>query len=118
MQQVEMPASCVLTEEEAMQLIAFLVSSAEICLTEPTYYGTLRLVDAVSRLIGFMLEHETPRTGEFLRRFKDEIDLKKTWSMWDREAYFDFLRQAPAQVAAEVKRLDEEDRAGAKEAGA
>jgi hypothetical protein len=118
MQQREAPAIGVLTEEEAMQLIAFLVSSAEICLTEPTYYGTLRLVDAASRLIGFMLEHETPRTGEFLRRFKAEVDLKKTWSMWDREAYFDFLRQAPGQVAAEVKRLDAEDRVGAKEAGA
>jgi hypothetical protein len=110
----------VLTEEQAMQLIAFLVSSAEICLTEPTYYGTFRLVDAASRLIGFMLEHETPRTGDFLRRFKDEVDLKKTWMMWDREAYYDYLRQIPAQVAAEVKRLDEEDRADAvaQEAGA
>ena len=115
----ETPTNGGLTEEEAMQLIAFLVSSAEICLTEPTYYGTFRLVDAASRLIGFMLEHETPRSGEFLRRFKAEIDLKKTWMMWDREAYFDFLRQIPAQVAAEVKRLDAEDRAVAvaKEAG-
>ena len=118
MQPSEVPPSGVLTEEEAMQLIAFLVSSAEICLTEPTYYGTFRLVDATSRMIGFLLEHETPRTGEFLRRFKTEVDLKKTWMMWDREAYYDFLRQIPGQVAAEVKRLDEEDRVGAKEASA
>ena len=115
-----MPASettpaCVLTEEQAMELIAFLVSSAEICLSEPTYYGTFRLIDAVSRLIGLMLEHDPPRTGEFLRRFKEEVDLKKTWMMWDREAYYDFLRTAPAQVAAQVKRLAEEDLPGVKE---
>ena len=28
--------------------------------------------------------------------------------MWDREAYYNFLRGAPATVAAEVKRLQEE----------
>jgi hypothetical protein len=38
--------------------------------------------------------------------------------MWDREAYYDFLRQIPGQVAAEVTRLDAEDRASTKEAGA
>jgi hypothetical protein len=97
--------SGVLTEEEAMQVIAFLVSAAELCITEPTYYGTFRLVDAASRLIGFMLNHDPPSTGEFLQRFKEELDTKKVWMMWDREAYFDFLRSAPAQVAAEMTRL-------------
>ena len=28
--------------------------------------------------------------------------------MWDREAYYDFLRSAPAVVATEVKRLQAE----------
>jgi hypothetical protein len=28
--------------------------------------------------------------------------------MWDREAYYDFLRSAPAIVATEVKRLEAE----------
>jgi hypothetical protein len=107
--------SGVLTEEEAMQVIAFLVSAAELCIKEPTYYGTFRLVDAASRLIGFMLEHDPPRTGEFLRRFKEELDTKKVWMMWDRDAYFAYLRSAPAQVAAEVKRLSEEDALAAKE---
>ncbi len=96
-----------------MEIIAFLVSSAELCLVEPTYYGTFRLIDAASRLIGHMLEHDPPRTGEFLRRFQAEVDQKKTWMMWDREAYFDFLRAAPAQVATEVKRLAEVDPATA-----
>jgi len=103
--------SCVLTEEQALQLIAFLTSAAEISIHEPVYYGTFRLVDAASRLIGFMLEHDPPRSGEFLRELKTELDTKKVWMMWDREAYFDFLRATPAQVAVEVKRLADEDRA-------
>jgi hypothetical protein len=98
----------VLTEEQAFDLLAFLFSSAEICLVEPTYYGTFRLIDAASRLMGFMLEHEPERSAEFVRRFKEEVDTRKVWMMWDREAYYDFLRGAPAVVAAEVKRLEAE----------
>ena len=103
------PPQMVLTEDQAFELLAFLVSSAEISLVEPTYYGTFRLVDAASRLMGFMLEHDPERSGEFLQRFKEEVDTKKVWMMWDREAYDDFLRGAPAVVAAEVKRLAEAD---------
>jgi hypothetical protein len=103
--------ACALSEEQALQLIAFLTSAAEISIHEPTYYGTFRLIDAASRLIGFMQENETPRTGAFLRELKTELDTKKVWMMWDREAYYDFLRQTPGQVAAEVKRLADEDAA-------
>ena len=106
----------VLTEDQAFDILAFLFSAAEISLHEPTYYGTFRLVDAASRLMGHMLEHDPQRTGEFLRRFKEEVDVKKAWMMWDREAYYDFLRAAPATVAAEVKRLDEARRGAAEEA--
>jgi len=105
--------SCVLTEEEALQVIAFLTSAAEISIHEPTYYGTFRLMDAASRLMGFMLGHETPRSEAFLRELKAEVDAKKVWMMWDREAYFAFLRETPGKVAVEVKRLADEDRAGA-----
>jgi hypothetical protein len=102
----------VLTEEQAFDILAFLFSSAEICLVEPTYYGTFRLIDAASRMMGHMLAHDPERSGEFLRRFKEEVDTKKVWMMWDREAYYDFLREAPAVVAAEVKRLEDEDAPG------
>ena len=97
----------VLTEQQAFDLLAFLFSAAEISLVEPTYYGTFRLVDAASRLMGFMLEHDPERSREFLQRFKAEVDTNKVWMMWDREAYYEFLRAAPAAVAAELKRLDE-----------
>jgi hypothetical protein len=91
-----------------MELIAFLVSSAEISLTEPELYSKFRLLDGASRLIGFMLEHDTPKTGDFLRRFKTEVDTKKLWMMWDEEAFAGFLREAPGIVAVEAKRLAEE----------
>lgn len=110
-------AQGVLTEEQALQLIAFLTSAAEISIHEPTYYGTFRLIDGASRLINYMLENEATRSTEFLRELKTELDTKKVWMMWDREAYFDFLRATPAVVAAEVKRLADEERAGRTEVG-
>ncbi|CAN5797854.1 hypothetical protein BH24CHL4_BH24CHL4_14810 [soil metagenome] len=95
-----------LNEDQAMQLIAFLITSAEISLQEPVHYGTLRLIDAVSRLIGFMQENGFPDPGGFFRDLKEEIDTKKLWSMWDQPAYFQFLRETPVKVAVEMVRRD------------
>lgn len=95
----------VLTEEQALEIITFLVSSAEICLHEPTYYGTFRLVDGASRLMGLMLENNPETSGDFFRAYKETIDTQKTSMMWDRAAYYDFLRSIPAAAAAELKRV-------------
>jgi hypothetical protein len=103
------PTNGVLTEEQALELIAFLVSASDSLLSEPYHYGNFRLIDAASRLMGFMLEHETPRTGAFIRSFKEEVDKKKVWMMWDPDAFFQFVREAPGVVAAEVNRLAAED---------
>jgi hypothetical protein len=106
MTQASQPAIA-LTADEAMELIAFLVSAAETSLVEPTHYGSFRLIDAASRVMGHMLVHDANGSAEFLRRFKAEIDQKKSWMMWDPEGYFAFLREAPARVAAEMKRRAE-----------
>lgn len=97
-----MSETCALTEKQAKELIAFLVSSAEICMSEPIYYGTFRLVDAASRMMGFMLENGDLESEAFFRELKNEIDEKKVWMMFDREAYREFLANTPAIVAAEV----------------
>jgi hypothetical protein len=70
------------------------------------HYGTLRLIDATSRLIGFMLENGMSDETGFYRELKDEIDVKKLWSMWDLPGYFQFLRDTPPKVAGELIRRD------------
>jgi hypothetical protein len=100
---IEKPA---LTEDQAMQLIAFLTSSAEITLQEPVHYGPLRLIDAVSRVIGFMLENGVCDDQGFYRDLKSEIDTKKLWCMWDKPAFYQFLRETPAKIATEVVTRD------------
>ncbi len=105
--ELERGGKLVLTEAQALEIIAFLVSSAEICLREPIHYGTLRLVDAASRLIGLIQKNSPVATEAFLCGFKENIDTHKTLAMWDREAYYDFLRKIPFSAAKELKRVRE-----------
>lgn len=102
-----MAESLVLTEREALDIIAFLVASAEISTYEPTYYGSFRLIDAASRLMAHMQKHDLPLTGEFVAGLKAHIDEKKTMMMFDRPAWVEFLKENPAIVASELKRVSE-----------
>lgn len=98
----------VLTQAQADELISFLLSSAEITIKEPIHYGTLRLVDAVSRIIGFMEANGAVGEGDYLADLKAEIDVKKLWAMWDKPAYYQFLRETPRGVAEYVVARDAE----------
>jgi len=97
----------VLTEDDAFELLTFLVTSARGCVDEPETYGTFRLIDAASRLLGFLLKGEGVEDGEFYSHLKEEIDEKKFWLMTDEEAYFNFLSEVTRKVAQRLKRRSE-----------
>ncbi len=97
----------VLSEDEAFELLAFLVTSARGCVDEPETYGTFRLVDAASRLLGFLLKGEEVQDREFYSHLKEEIDEKKFWVDTDVEAYFNFLSEVTRKVAKRLKRRAE-----------
>src|SRR5438874_8845909 len=61
-----MSDNLVLTEDEALELLAFLVTSARTQASEPNEYGPLRLLSAASRLSQFMLERASPQTRALL----------------------------------------------------
>ena len=98
-----MNQNLVLSEEDAFELLAFLITSARGCINEPETYGTFRLIDAASRMIGFVLESGQAEDAEFLRGLKDEIDQRKLWLMTDEEAYFQFLRDVTRKIARQLK---------------
>ena len=97
----------VLSEEEAFELLTFLVTSARGCVDEPETYGTFRLIDAASRLLDFLLKSEEVEDREFYSHLKEEIDEKKLWLMTDEEAYFNFLSEVTRKVAQRLKRRSE-----------
>jgi hypothetical protein len=97
-----------LTEPEALRLLAFLTTSAEISMVEPELYGPFRLIDAASKLAGYVLQHDPGERREFWEELKTEIDLKKIWLMSDRPNFREFLKRMPAVVARELVRREEE----------
>jgi len=94
----------VLSEDAAFELLVFLITSARGCVDEPKLYGTFRLVDGASKLIGFVLENHPQRSEGFLRDLKEEIDERKLSLMTDREGYIEFLSDITRKVGQELKR--------------
>ena len=92
------------SEEQAYELLAHLVCSADVCTFEPHYYGTFRLLDAASRLMGYMLENGTNGSRPWLEAFKREVDRKKLWLLSDRDAYGAFLGEVGGEVGAVLRR--------------
>lgn len=94
-----------LTERQALEFLAYLTASADISLHEPELYGPFRLIDAASRLAGYVLENEVEiGRREFWQAVKTEIDQKKVWLMWDRPGFREFLQEMPGKVALELSR--------------
>lgn len=94
----------VVSEDHLYELLSFLATSAHLCVHEPRYYGTFRLIDAASRLIGFALAGRQLEDDEFLRELKEDIDRRKFLLMTDQETYFQLLEDTTRKLAAELKR--------------
>jgi hypothetical protein len=66
-----------LTEEEALEQVAYLVSSAELAVIKPDLYGSFRLVDAKARVLAPLAEQAPPERQAFYAHLKHEIDDSK-----------------------------------------
>lgn len=83
--------------ERAYELLAHLVASAEICVGEPHYYGSFRLLDAASKLAAMMVG--CGLDDPWLAGLQAELDRGKLLMMSDRPAFYSYLPQASRQVA-------------------
>ena len=61
-----MPTTLVLTEDEALEVVAFLVTAARTQVDEAAEYGSLRLLTAASRLAELIAERASPETRSLL----------------------------------------------------
>ena len=84
-----------------LEVLAYLVTSAELCTKEPLHYGMFRLIDGASRLAGALLE--SGRNESWIRDLKQEIDQNKEKVMWDRSGFEELLREASDRVATGLK---------------
>jgi len=93
----------VVSEEDLYEILAFLFSSAHLLVNEPHLYGTFRLIDAATRLIGFALEGGELEDDKFLRQLKEDVDSRKLLLMTDEDTYFQLLEDATREMAKEMK---------------
>jgi len=61
-----MATPMVLSEDEALELLAFLVTAARTQVDESAEYGPLRLLSAAGRLADAIIERVSPETRAFL----------------------------------------------------
>ena len=94
-----MAENWVLKEDEAVELLALLITSARIQTDEPAHYGPLRLLTATERLSGMILERSSDKSRDFLRENIERIP-ELHIRMSDVEAYTAGLDERCRAVAA------------------
>ena len=81
-----MSENWVLKEDEAVELLALLITSARIQMDEPAHYGPLRLLTATERLSGMIIERSSEKSCDFLQENIERIP-EMHMGMSDVEAY-------------------------------
>ena len=86
------------------KLLSFLITSARGCVDEPPLYGSLRLVEAASRLIGIMEKAKTKeRINEQIISMRELIEEKKNMVMYNEEEFVAFLDELSKKLAKIIK---------------
>lgn len=94
-------SAMVLTEDEALELLSYLITAARTQVDEPNEYGPLRLLTAARRLGEFIQSRASPQTQALLSGPLTEIPQTQT-RMADYEGY---VRQLDAMCAALAQHL-------------
>ena len=82
----EKTKTLVLTEAEALEFIAFLLSSARAQLDDPALYASMRLLTAAEKLREFIRERVSPESKVLLTD-TDELTSRAQIYMDDLESY-------------------------------
>jgi nitroreductase len=92
------------TDSDVFELAMFLLTSARGCVTEPRIYGSLRLVEALSKLTDVYPETDTSKRAQFLRGAKKKIDENKSTVMSSETAFVEFVDEMIEDFTEELKR--------------
>jgi nitroreductase len=91
-----------LRTRQAYELLAYLLTSAELCTREPLSYGTFRLADAAGRLATAMLQNLPAQDQALLRRVAADVEAHKDLVMRDSAAFENFVAELVEQVAGDL----------------
>jgi hypothetical protein len=91
-------ATAVMTEDEAIELFAFLITSARSQLDDPCRYASMRLLTAAEELRHRIVDRVTPDTRAILRATEPKTSFAQTHTN-DLEAYTAALDELCAETA-------------------
>ena len=94
----------VLTEEEAIELIALAMSSAREQFDESVDYAPMRLVAMTQKLVCMISPRATAATRPFLDLLEEGIDTYLPRRRADPEGWYNFIVEANRWVARELMR--------------
>ncbi len=93
-----MSEQMLLAEDEVVESLAFLISSARCQLDDPPDYGSMRLLDAAERLSAFVQDRASPQTKKLLALILEESP-KIQSVIADREQYKSMLDELCRDMA-------------------
>jgi hypothetical protein len=100
-------------EDDAYQLLAYLIASAEIGIVEPAFYGPRRLLDAAARLAGAMAGQARPEQRPWLAAFAQEATEAMALARRQPDEFEEFLHAAARGIATQLKQQEERSTDGA-----
>lgn len=87
-----------MNQENACDLLAYLVSSAVNCQKEPKIYGSLRLIEAAERLIG-QLSSDGLLQDPKMQNVAEKIEAGKFLCMTDEAGFYRMLKDISVDLA-------------------
>jgi hypothetical protein len=94
--------------DDALAILAYLVTSADLCTHEPWHYGMFRLTDGAGRLANALVRSGAAGDRPWLAELHRTIEAKKELMMWDMPAFEQLLHDNAKTVAAHLRREAEE----------
>jgi len=82
----------------------FLLTAARGLVEEPSLYGSVRLMDAVSRLTEIYSKVDTIKPDEFLLGIKKQIDIGKLQAMASEEEFVKHMDRILVEFTDELKK--------------
>ena len=101
-----------LPARDALALLAYLVTSADLCTHEPFHYGMFRLTDGAGRLARALADSDVADGRPWLGELHRSIEEHKELLMWDLPAFEQFLHDTAATVAANMKQEQDDGSRG------
>lgn len=90
-------------KDDAYSLLAYAISSAAGCVSEPKLYGPMRLADVAARLIRLLDEQGLLKNGD-LDAIADRIEEDKLLCMDDEEGFVKMLEDTSGMMAEIINR--------------